>query len=243
MMRLNKFLAKSGVASRRKCDEFIVAGRVKLNGRVVQTLGLRIDESADEIKFDDKRVNLPVEFKYLLLNKPAGYITTASDEFDRRTVLDLIPLEERVFPVGRLDYETTGLLLLTNDGELSNQLIHPRYKIEKTYHVLLDKLIKPVALYHLEQGVDLDGKKTAPCKIQQIRARDNCSLLEIKIHEGRNRQIRRMFESFEYQVDELDRIAFGPLTIAGLKRGEWRNLTPGELESLHSYIRIAQENA
>ena len=243
MMRLNKFLAQSGVASRRKCDDFIVAGRVKVNGKIVQKLGVRIDEEADEIKFDDKQVNLPVNYKYLILNKPVGYITTASDEFNRRTVLDLIPLEDRVFPVGRLDYDTAGLLLLTNDGEMSNQLIHPRYKIEKTYHVLLDKLIKPIALHHLKQGVELDGKKTAPCKIQQIRAVDNCSLLEVRIHEGRNRQIRRMFESFDYQVEDLDRIAFGPLTLAGLKRGEWRHLTKTELDELRRYMAQAREEA
>lgn len=241
-MRLNKFLAQCGVASRRKCDDLIVAGRVSVNGKIVQKLGVKIDELSDEVKFDDKPVSLPVTYKYVILNKPSGYITTASDEFNRRTVLDLIPLEDRIFPVGRLDYDTTGLLLLTNDGEMSNLLIHPRYKIEKTYHVLLDKLIKPLALHHLQQGVDLDGKKTAPCKIQQIRAVDNCSLLEVRIHEGRNRQIRRMFETFDYQVEELDRIAFGPLTLAGLKRGEWRYLTRPELDELQRYMNQAGED-
>jgi len=235
-MRLNKYLTQAKIASQRKCDDLILASRIKMNDKIANQLGLRIEETHDSVTFDDSPVKLPVTYKYILLNKPPGYITSASDEFDRRTVLDLIPVEERVFPVGRLDYDTTGLLLLTNDGELSNQLIHPRYKIEKTYHVLLNKLVKPVALYHLEQGVDLDGKKTAKCKIQQIRVVDNCSLLEMKIHEGRNRQIRRMFETFEYEVEELDRIAFGPITLSGLKRGEWRYLRKSEIDDIHKHI-------
>lgn len=238
MMRLNRYLAQAGVASRRKCDELILQGRVTVNGEKVAELGVRVDEIQDKITFDGSPVNLPVNFKYIILNKPAGYVTTAKDEFNRHTVLDLIPLEERIFPVGRLDYETTGLLLVTNDGELSNQLIHPKYKFEKIYHVLLDKLVKPVAIYNLQKGVELDGKKTAPCKIHQIRVVDNCSLLEVKLHEGRNRQIRRMFELYEYNVDKLDRIAFGPLTLAGLKRGEWRYLRRTEIEKLRENIHI-----
>ena len=238
MMRLNRYLAQAGVASRRKCDELILQGRVTVNGEKVAELGVRVDEIQDKITFDGSPVNLPVNFKYIILNKPAGYVTTAKDEFNRHTVLDLIPLEERIFPVGRLDYETTGLLLVTNDGELSNQLIHPKYKFEKIYHVLLDKIVKPVAIYNLQLGVELDGKKTAPCKIHQIRVVDNCSLLEVKLHEGRNRQIRRMFELYEYNVDKLDRIAFGPLTLAGLKRGEWRYLRRAEIEKLRENIHI-----
>ena len=234
MMRLNRFLAQSGIASRRKCDELILQGKVKLNGIKVTELGVRVDETEDEILFEGAPVHLPQKFKYILLNKPAGYVTTAKDEYKRHTVVDLIPIEERIFPVGRLDYDTTGLLLLTNDGELSNQLLHPKYKFEKTYHARLDKLIKPIALHHLQHGVELDGKKTAPCKIQQIRVVDNCSLLEVIIHEGRNRQIRRMFELYDYVVDELDRIAFGPLTLTGLKRGEWRYLKPEEVDELRT---------
>jgi pseudouridine synthase len=232
MMRLNRYLAQAGIASRRKCDDLILQGKVKLNGETVSELGVRIDEFQDEILFEDKPVRLPQKFKYILLNKPAGYVTTAKDEYKRHTVMDLIPIPERIFPVGRLDYDTTGLLLLTNDGQLSNQLLHPKYKFEKTYHVLLDKLIKPIALHHLQQGVELDGKKTAPCKIHQIRVIDNCSFLEVRIHEGRNRQIKRMFELYDYEVEELDRIGFGPLTLTGVKRGEWRYLKQAEVDSL-----------
>jgi pseudouridine synthase len=241
MMRLNRYLAMAGVASRRKCDDLILAKRIKVNGHTVDQLGLKIDEHSDAILFDDKPVQLPEKLKYILLNKPAGYVTTVSDEHNRHTVIDLVPVKERVFPVGRLDYETTGLLLLTNDGDLANQLIHPRYKIEKTYHVLLDRYVKPVAIYHLRQGIVLDGRKTAPCSIEQIRTVDNCSLLEVKLYEGRYRQIRRMFEHFDYNVEELDRIAFGPLTLSGLKRGEWRYLRGAELVSLRNQIRQAVE--
>ena len=138
--------------------------------------------------------------------------------------------------MGRLDYDSSGLLLLTNDGELTNMLLHPKFKVEKVYHVLLDKLIKPVALYHLEQGIELEGKRTGPCRISQIRVIDNCSLLEVRIREGRNRQIRKMFEAYGYVVESLDRIAFGPLTLTGLKRGEWRPLTSYEISKLKSFV-------
>jgi pseudouridine synthase len=242
MMRLNRYLAMAGIASRRKCDELILAKRVKVNGQIVNQLGQKIEEQTDEVLFDNKIVRLPEKFKYILLNKPAGYITTASDEYNRRTVIDLVPVKDRVFPVGRLDYETTGLLLLTNDGDLANQMIHPRYKIEKVYHVLLDKLIKPVALYHLEQGIDIDDRKTAPCKIKQIRVVDNCSLLEIRLLEGRYRQIRRMFEKYDYVVEELDRIALGPLNLSGLKRGEWRYLRQSEVNDLHDQVKVAMDH-
>ncbi len=232
MIRLNKFLASGGVGSRRKCDDYIVAGRIKVNGEIVRTLGVKIDESTDRITFDDKPLNPDKEYLYLILNKPAGIITSAKDELNRQTVLDLIPIDKRIYPVGRLDQNSTGLVFLTNDGELANQLIHPRYKIPKTYHVLLDKIIRPKDMYHFERGLMLDGKLTAPCKLSGIRAIDNCSFLEVILWEGRNRQIRRMFEMLGYEVDTLDRIAFGPITLSGLKRGEWRYLTQNETKKL-----------
>lgn len=231
-MRLNKFLASAGVGSRRKCDDYIVEGRITVNGEVVIKLGSKVDEQKDEVRFDGNPVARRTTLIYILLNKPTGYVTTASDEFNRRTVMDLISLEERVYPVGRLDLESTGLLLMTNDGALTNELIHPRYKIPKTYHVLLNKIIRPVDAYHFERGLMLDDKKTAPCKLSGIRVIDNCSFMEVTIAEGRNRQIRRMFNLLGYEVEELDRIAFGPLNLAGLKRGEWRYLKPSEVEAL-----------
>jgi pseudouridine synthase len=234
MMRLNKFLAAAGVGSRRKCDDYIVDGKVSVNGQVVQKLGIRIDELNDKISFEGSEVKIQEELIYIILNKPKGIITSASDEYDRNTVVDLIPLKTRLFPVGRLDQDTTGLLILTNDGELTNQLIHPKFKIPKTYHALLNKIILPKDIYHFERGILLDDKKTAPCKLSEIRIIDNCSFLEIILYEGRKRQIRRMFDELGYVVVELDRIAFGPLTIAGIKRGEWRYLNKNEITKLNS---------
>ena len=195
MIRLNKYLASTGVGSRRKCDEYIVAGRVSVNGKVIQKLGVRIDEFTDNVSFDDREV-IPIQnLIYILLNKPSGVITTASDEYNRQTVLDLIPIKDRVFPVGRLDQDTTGLLILTNDGELTNILIHPKYKIPKTYHVLLDRKISPKDAYYFERGLNLDGKMTFPCKLSEVRVIDNCSFLQVILSEGRKRQIRRMFDN------------------------------------------------
>lgn len=236
MIRLNKYLASAGIGSRRKCDQYISAGRIKVNGDIVQKLGIRINESTDTVSFDDREVSPAQNYIYILLNKPVEVITTASDDRERTTVLDLIQTKERIFPVGRLDQDTTGLLLLTNDGELTNNLIHPRYKIPKTYHVLLDRKISAKDAYHFERGLNLDGKMTSRCKLSEIRVIDNGSLLEVIISEGRKRQIRRMFDLLGYQVIELDRIAFGPLTLAGLKRGEWRYLTSGEVEALKKEI-------
>lgn len=237
MIRLNKYLAAAGIASRRKCDDYILEGRIKVNGVVVTQLGSKINEDIDRVIVDDEPVQPEIDKTYIILNKPKGVVTTADDPFERNTVLDLIPIKQRIFPVGRLDYDTTGLLLLTNDGPLTNKLIHPRYKIEKIYLVLLDKIVRPVSLYHLKKGIDLDGKKTAPCKISEIRIIDNCSFLEMVLYEGRNRQIRRMFEAEGYEVVELDRIAFGPLTLTGLSRGSWRYLKKNELTDLEEYLR------
>jgi len=234
MIRLNKYLASAGIGSRRKCDDYIVEGKVSVNGKVVQSRGIRIDELNDIVTFEGNEVKIKKDFLYVILNKPKGIITSASDEYDRNTVVDLIPLEERIFPIGRLDQDTTGLLILTNDGELTNRLIHPKYKIQKTYHVLLNKIIHPKDIYHFERGIILDGKKTAPCKLSEIRIIDNCSFLEVILYEGRKRQIRRMFDELGYVVVELDRIAFGPLTLAGIKRGEWRYLYRSEIEKLKS---------
>ena len=236
MMRLNKYLAAAGVGSRRKCDEYIADGRVMVNGEVIKKLGSRINESSDTVTFDDQKVGLKEKFIYIILNKPTGIITTAKDEYDRQTVLDLIPLEERIFPVGRLDQDSTGLVFLTNDGDLANQLIHPKFNIKKTYHVLLNKIVRPVDAYHFSRGLILDGKKTAPCSVSEIRIIDNCSFMEVIISEGRNRQIRRMFDQLGYEVEALDRIAIGPMTIAGLKRGQWRYLHATEINHLKNEI-------
>ena len=237
-IRLNKFLASAGVASRRKCDDLIASGKVKVNGEVITKLGLRIDVENDEVEFESTEV-YPVEKKiYDVVNKLFVFLSNVKYEHDRKTVIDLLPITERVFPVGRLDYESTGVLLLTNDGPLSHRLTHPSYEIDKTYHALLDKVITPKDLYHIEHGIMLDNKKTHPCKASQVRVYDNCSLLSISIHEGRNRQIRRMFEALEYEVQELDRIRFANIDLSGLKRGEWRHLSKNELSELKEIVEF-----
>ena len=236
-IRLNKFLASAGVASRRKCDDLIDAGKIKVNGEVTTKLGLRIDDENDEVEYDGTVV-YPVQKKiYIVVNKPAGIVSTIKDEHDRKTVIDLLPITERIFPVGRLDYDSTGVLLLTNDGPLSHRLTHPSYEIDKIYHALLDKVITPKDLHHIEHGILLDNKKTHPCKASQVRVYDNCSLLSISIHEGRNRQIRRMFEELDYEVQELDRIRFANIDLSGLKRGEWRHLTKKEIAELLQIVQ------
>jgi 23S rRNA pseudouridine2605 synthase len=235
MIRLNKFLAGAGIASRRTCDGYITAGRVRVNGKLVQKLGSKIDETVDKVTFDDQPVQAKVDFIYTILNKPTGIITTASDEYNRQTVLDLLPIEDRIFPVGRLDQDTTGLVFLTNDGDLANQLIHPKYKIPKTYHALLNKKIHPKDMYHFERGLLLDEKMTTTCKLTEMRVIDNCSFVEVIIFEGRNRQIRRMFELLGYEVEALERVAFGPLKLGGLKRGAWRYLTQEEINKLKRF--------
>jgi 23S rRNA pseudouridine2605 synthase len=242
IIRLNKFLATAGIASRRKCDDIILAGRVKVNGKIITQLGTRIDDSTDTVICDDKEIRLKSEFIYIILNKPKGVITTAEDQFQRRTVLDLLPIDTRLFPVGRLDADSTGLLLLTNDGNLSNSLVHPRFKVKKVYHVLLNKRIKPLALYKIEHGIMLEDKMTQPCNAKEIRVVDNCSLLEIIISEGRNRQIRKMLAILGYDVEELDRISFGPLTLSGLRRGEWRFLNASEITRVKKISSIESKN-
>ena len=236
MMRLNKYLAQAGIASRRKCDDLILAGYVQVNGKTIDRVGVVIDENKDKVTFKGRPVTIKRKFTYILLNKPKGVVTTARDQFRRRTVVDLIAIPERIFPVGRLDYNTTGVLLLTDDGELANRLLHPNYKVAKVYRALLDRVIQPVHLFRLSHGVELEGRKTQPCKITELRIVDNGSLLEIELKEGRNRQIRKMFELFNYHVEELERISFAGLKATGLQQGEWRYLTKDEVNRLKEIV-------
>lgn len=235
-MRLNKYLAHCGIASRRKCDEFIKAGFVKVNGKTVRAMGTTVDEHRDTVFFKNKKVELQEKYYYVLLNKPMGVVTTASDEYNRDTVLDLVGIPERIYPVGRLDYNTTGVLLLTNDGALTNRLLHPNFKTEKIYHALLNKKVRPIDLHKLQKGIELDGAMTLPCTIREIRIVDNCSFLEIILREGRNRQIRRMFELLHYNVEELARISFAGITARNLQPGEWRYLSDKELSRLKEEV-------
>jgi 23S rRNA pseudouridine2605 synthase len=239
-VRLNKFMASAGIASRRKCDDLIVAGKVKVNHEVVSTVGVKIDDDKDVVEYDGRPVYKQMNYLYILINKPKEVVTTAEDEYARRTVLDLVPVQDRIWPVGRLDYMSTGLLILTNDGILSNRLIHPKYKVEKKYQVLLDRKIRPVDLYHFQRGLDLDGKKTLPCKVVEIRLIDNQSFLDITLKEGRNRQIRRMFELMDYEVQELNRIGFGPLNLNDVHPGEWRHLSEEEIARLKKEVGLQE---
>ncbi len=232
MMRLNKFLAHAGIASRRKCDDLIVAGHVTVNGERITQVGVVIDETKDRVTFKGQSVTLKEHFVYVLLNKPKGTVTTANDEFDRRTVVDLIEVPERIYPVGRLDYETSGVLLLTNDGDLTHKLLHPNYKVEKVYHALIDRVIRPIDLHKFRNGIELDGVKTQPCQVREMQIKNNGSFLEIILKEGRNRQIRRMFEVLGYKVETLQRISFAGIRAGRLQPGEWRYLTPIEEKRL-----------
>ena len=225
--RLQKVLARSGVGSRRACEELIAAGRVTVNGEVA-SLGRRVDPARDEIELDGALIAAAQGLAHYLLNKPSGVVTTASDPEGRPTVVALVPAEPRVFPVGRLDVETEGLLILTNDGPLAHRLTHPRFGIEKEYLAEVTGSPRPAALRALRQGVELDDGPTAPARVSLVGP----ALLRVTIHEGRNRQVRRMCEAVGHPVVRLVRTRIGPITDRRLPPGRWRPLTPGEVRSL-----------
>ena len=239
--RLNKYLAHCGVDSRRHCDEIIAAGRVTVNGRKIVKMG-HVVYPGDRVCVDGNEVQPVEDDIYVVLNKPLETLSSVDDPFKRTTIVTLVATPQRIYPVGRLDYNTTGVILLTNDGSLTNRLLHPRYKAPKVYRVLLDKKVKTFHLHHLRKGVELDGRKTHPCKIREMRMIDNCSLLEVELREGRKRQIRDMFALFDYKVQELDRISFAGITYKGLKRGQWRNLTPEEVAGLKKLVHYNEVN-
>lgn len=230
-IRLNKYLANAGVCSRREADEFIEAGLVKVNGEVVSELGSKITR-ADEVKFNDKVVSLESKV-YVLLNKPKGFVTTTDDPENRKTVMDLVKsaCTERIYPVGRLDRGTTGVLLLTNDGDLASKLTHPKYEKRKIYQVWLDK---PVAMEHMQMiadGMELEDGEVHADAISYV-TEDDLSQVGIEIHSGRNRIVRRIFESLGYRVIKLDRVYFAGLTKKSLSRGKWRYLSEKEVNML-----------
>ena len=238
LIRLNKFLSSAGIASRRKADELILAGSVTVNGGRVVSLGSRIDPSRDKVSVDGKQVAHIDENVYIVLNKPKDCITTTDDEKGRRTVLDLVHVRERVYPVGRLDRNTTGVLLLTNDGELANRLMHPRYEVKKGYIVELGESLSEEALGKLRTGVTIDGEKTAPAEIH-ILPHSKRKRVGVVIHEGKNRQVRKMLEGIGYKVLKLHRVADGPITVEGLARGEWRYLTKREIVALKHHVGLS----
>lgn len=231
-MRINKYLAECGLSSRRKCEAFVLDGRVKINGKLVTELSTEVKNN-DVVTVDDNKVQPIKKHVYIIMNKPKGYVCTASDEFGRKTVLDLIKdCSERIFPVGRLDYDTEGLLILTTDGDLANRLTHPRHEITKTYVAKVEGEIAEEELDKLRSGVILDGVKTKKCKIKLLDVSEGTSRYEVVISEGRNRQVRRMFESINKEVIFLKRVAIGDLRLSGLNRGAYRNLSPEEVNYL-----------
>ena len=233
MERLHKFLARAGVASRRRAEELIRAGRVSVDGRVVTEMGLSIDPGRARVQVDGEPVALPARLLTVMLHKPPGYVTTAHDPQGRRGVLDLLAgLGVRVFPVGRLDYDAAGLLLLTNDGELAHRLMHPRFKVAKTYRVTVRGEVTAAAVRRLEAGVAVDGRPTAPARVRMLKVTPEKSVLELTIHEGRYHQVKRMGEAVGHPVLKLKRIAYGPLRLGRLPRGASRELTETELQAL-----------
>jgi len=225
--RLQKVLARAGFGSRRACEELIAGGRVDVNGRPAE-LGQRVDLERDRVRVDGVPVSIRPGLVYYLLNKPRGVVTTASDPQGRPVVVDLVPLEPRVFPVGRLDADTEGLLLLTNDGDLTHRLTHPRFGVEKEYLAELEREPSPAAVRALREGVELDDGVTAPAKVASVPPRG----LRVTIHEGRNRQVRRMCAAIGCPVVRLVRVRIGPVTDRRLKPGAWRPLTLAEVRGL-----------
>ena len=238
-MRLQKFLARAGVASRRGSENLMTAGRVSVNGEVVCELGSKVDPRKDEVAVDGKVISYPGLPVTLMLNKPAGYITTMSDPEGRPCVAALVPVHTYpgLYPLGRLDAETTGLLLFSTDGELGYRLLHPRYHVVKTYEVEVAGRPSAQSLERLGEGIELDDGMTLPAAIEVLSLGDTCSRMNVSISEGRNRQIRRMFEAIGHPVVSLNRSAFGPLTLDGLKKGCWRLLTQEELALLDKPIQ------
>ena len=239
-MRLNKYLALCGVASRRKCDEIIQKGEVAVNGTVVTEMGYIVNEKKDKVFFNGNAVCLPSEYEYYKLNKPKGVVTTALDPFNRKTVLDLVQVETRIFPVGRLDYDTEGLLLLTNDGEIANFLTHPKNQIEKTYIVRIEGQIKESELAVLRNGVVIDGEKFGKSKIKVLAydSSKNETRLEVKIYEGKNKEVRRMFGAIGKTIVLLKRVSVGEIKLGNLKRGEFRKLNKDEISYLNSLLGV-----
>ncbi|MBU1186088.1 MAG: rRNA pseudouridine synthase [Acidobacteria bacterium] len=239
LIRLNKYLSQSGVTSRRDADRLIEKGDVRVNGEVVRTLGTKIDESKDRVEVKGKAVKPEDDSVSIVLYKPPGYLVTLKDPQQRPTVMGLIrSLKRRVFPVGRLDFDSEGLLLFTDDGELAHRLMHPRYQIQKEYRVEVTGFPEKEALDRLKTGIVLDGKKTAPAEVRLLRQEDRHSFLQIVIHEGRKREVRRMMEAVGHDVLSLKRTRFGSIRLGNLKPGEWRRLEPHEIASLKKSVTM-----
>lgn len=232
-MRLQKYMAKAGVASRRKSEKIILQGRVKVNGKKVNRLGTKIVPDKDLVEVDNEKISLECQKVYILLNKPVGYVSTVKDEFNRKTVLDLIKgVEERIYPVGRLDYDTSGLLILTNDGEVTYKMTHPSFEINKVYIGTVEGIPTEDEMRKFEEGLIIDDYKTAPARVEILKKNLRNSTLKITIHEGKNRQVRKMCEAIDHPIIDLKRISMGNISLGSLKLGKWRFLSKKEVNYL-----------
>ena len=229
--RLQKILSRAGVASRRAAEQLIEMGRVSVNGVTVRSMGSKADPGRDDVRVDGVRVRTPERFVYLLLNKPRGYVTTRRDPQHRPTVMDLLPSVPGLFPVGRLDYNTEGLLLLTNDGALAEQVAHPRYEVRRVYQAKVRGVPERETLARMRRGLTIDGERLVVDDVRVLSA-DNNSWLEIALHEGKHHEVRRLLEAVGHPVSKLKRVAIGPLTSRGLEPGQWRELHPSEVKAL-----------
>ena len=232
-IRLQKYLAEAGIGSRRKCEEYIEQGKVKVNGNIA-ALGTKVDPEKDKVEFEEKEINKIEENIYILLNKPIGYVTTVNDQFGRDKVLDLIKVKQRIVPVGRLDMYTSGALLLSNDGEFIYKITHPKHEIDKTYTVTVKGIITDQEVEKLRNGVEIEDYITKPAKVKilKIDEEKNISRLAITIHEGKNRQVRKMCEAIGKKVQALHRSKIGNIDVKDLKIGTWRYLTKKEVDML-----------
>lgn len=231
--RLQKYMASCGIASRRKCEEIILEGKVKVNGVLVKELGIKVDPLKDKVEYEGGVITKEQKKVYIMLNKPEGYISSVKDEKGRTTILDIVKVEERIYPIGRLDYDSSGLLLLTNDGEIYNKIIHPRVELIKKYIVVIKGEFTQKDIKKFESGIDIGGYVTAPAHIKVISFDKDISTLEVGIHEGKNRQIRKMCAVLNHEVLSLKRISIGNIKLGYLKRGEWRELNKEEISYLN----------
>lgn len=230
--RLQKYMAECGIASRRKSEELISEGKVKVNGVIITEIGSKIDPSTDNVEFENRKIIPPQRRTYIILNKPTGYVSTCKDEKGRKTVIDLIDVNERIFSIGRLDYDTSGLLLFTDDGEIYNKVIHPRQSVDKEYIAEIYGIPSSEDIKKFCSGIDIGGYITAPAEFKIIKSDENISKALIKIHEGKNRQIRRMCKAIDHPVIKLKRIAVGNIMLGNLKEGKWRYLSEEEVNYL-----------
>lgn len=234
--RLQKYMASCGIASRRKCEELILLGKVKVNGNVIEELGFKVNPLKDIVEYDGRVITKEEKKVYIMLNKPEDVITSVKDEKDRKTVIDIVKVNERIFPIGRLDYDSSGLILLTNDGKLYNKIIHPRVELDKKYVAVVKGEVSLDDKEKFESGIDIGGYITAPAKLKMLEYshRKDLSTIEVCIHEGKNRQIRKMCSAINHEVISLKRVSIGNIRLGQLKKGEYRYLNDEEMKYLMS---------